>query len=152
MGQLHDAPAGAVFDSRRMERSVLHTFKPHAHAAAKARAALTASLDLFSDVLDEQRLDDLRLLTSELVSNSVRHGGSVPERPIRVRVSVMETAVRVSVVDSGPGFERSSGPARPGVDGGWGLFLVERLADRWGTDGDGSTTVWFELDRPQSAR
>lgn len=130
-----------------MERSFLHTFKPHARAAAKARAALAASMDLFSDVLDEQRLDDLRLLTSELVSNSVRHGSAVSEEPIKVKVSVLDTHVRVSVVDSGPGFHRSSRPSRPGVEGGWGLFLVERLADRWGTDGDGATTVWFELDR-----
>ena len=130
-----------------MERSILHSFKPHARAAAKARAALSASLDLFSDVLDEQRLDDLRLLTSELVSNSVKHGGSPRERPIRVRVSVTEKHVRVAVMDSGPGFEQPS-PVGPGVDGGWGLFLVDRIADRWGTDVDGSTTVWFELDRP----
>ena len=133
-----------------MERTFLHSFKPHARAAAKARAALTATLDIFGDVLDEQRLDDLRLLTSELVSNSVRHGRSIPEHPIRVKVSVMETHVRVSVVDSGPGFEASPESVKPGVDGGWGLFLVERLADRWGTDGDGATTVWFELDRGSS--
>jgi len=147
---MRDAPGWPLADSHTMERSFLHTFKPHAHAAAKARAALTASLDIFGDVLDEQRLDDMRLLTSELVSNSVRHGVSVPEHPIRVKVSVMDTAVRVSVVDSGPGFERSPDPAKPGVDGGWGLFLVERLADRWGTDGEGATTVWFELDRHTS--
>ncbi|HLW17439.1 MAG TPA: hypothetical protein VKV69_08795, partial [Actinomycetota bacterium] len=90
---MRDAPGCALVDSQAMERSFLHTFKPHARAAAKARAALTASLDLFSDVLDEQRLDDLRLLTSELVSNSVRHGASVPEHPIRVKVSVMDTKV-----------------------------------------------------------
>jgi hypothetical protein len=30
-------------------------------------------------------------------------------------------------------------------DGGWGLPLVEHLADRWGTF-QGSTHVWFELD------
>src|SRR5215813_7360787 len=104
MGQMRDAPDSRLVDSQTMERSILHTFKPHAHAAAKARAALSASMDLFSDVLDEQRLDDLRLLTSELVSNSVRHGSSVPEHPIRVKVSVMDTHVRVSVVDSGRGF------------------------------------------------
>jgi len=146
MGQLHDARDCSLADSRRMERTFLHTFKPHARAAAKARAALTASLDLFSDLLDEQRLDDMRLMTSELVSNSVRHGRSLAEHPIRVRVSVMDTHVRVTVVDAGPGFERPEDPG-PGVDGGWGLFLVDRLADRWGTDGDGSTSVWFELDR-----
>ena len=145
-----DAPGCSLADSQTMERSFLHSFKPHARAAAKARAALTASLDLFSDVLDEQRLDDLRLLTSELVSNSVRHGSAQREQPIRVRVSVMDTHVRVSVVDSGPGFEVPPDQVRPGIDGGWGLFLVERLADRWGTDGEGATTVWFELDRPQA--
>ena len=140
----------SLADSQTMERTFLHTFKPHARAAAKARAALTASLDLFSDVLDEQRLDDLRLLTSELVSNSVRHGGSLTEHPIKVRVSVMDTHVRVAVIDSGPGFDGSISE-HPGVDGGWGLFLVDRLADRWGTDGDGATTVWFELDRPAAS-
>ena len=137
----------SLADSQTMERTFLHTFKPHARAAAKARAALTASLDIFGDVLDEQRLDDLRLLTSELVSNSVRHGSSLDDHPIRVKVSVMDTHVRVTVIDSGAGFEVPSDPARPGIDGGWGLFLVERLADRWGTDGNGATTVWFELDR-----
>ena len=37
----------------------------------------------------------------------------------------------------------------PGTDdSGWGLFLVERLADRWGVSQDsGATRVWFELRR-----
>ena len=31
---------------------------------------------------------------------------------------------------------------------GWGLFLVERLADRWGAShAEGATKVWFELRR-----
>src|SRR5204863_7726881 len=119
-------------------------------AAGSARVPLQASLGLFSEARGEQRLSGLRLLTSERVANCVRHGGCVPERPIRVRVSVMDTHVRVSVVDSGPGFAVPEEPGLPGVDGGWGLFLVDRLADRWGTDGEGATTVWFELDRPTS--
>jgi anti-sigma regulatory factor (Ser/Thr protein kinase) len=151
MGQMPDAAGRSLSDSQTMERSFLHSFKPHARAAAKARAALTATLDIFGDVLDEQRLDDLRLLTSELVSNSVRHGSTLSEHPIRVKVSVMDTHVRVAVIDSGAGFELPSDSVRPGVDGGWGLFLVERIADRWGTDGDGATTVWFELDRPTAS-
>src|SRR5437899_2534504 len=110
MGQLRDAPAPPLADSQVMERRVLHSFRPHAGAAAKARAALDASLDLFSEVLDEQRLDDLRLLTSELVSNSVRHGGSQQADPIRVHVSVTDVAVRVAVVDYGPGFDVMSKP------------------------------------------
>ena len=133
-----------------MERRVLHSFRAHAGAAAKARAALDASLHLFSEVLDEQRLDDLRLLTSELVSNSVRHGGSKQADPIRVHVSVTDVAVRVAVVDYGPGFDVISKAIRPDDDGGWGLFLLDQLADRWGMDENGVTTVWFELDRGSS--
>jgi len=134
-----------------MERRVLHSFRPHARAAAKARAALDASLDLFSEVLDENRLDDLRLLTSELVSNSVRHGSPSKVAPIHVRVSVTAVTVRVAVVDSGPGFDAAEKAIRPDDDAGWGLFLLEQLADRWGMDRDGATTVWFELDRSPSA-
>jgi anti-sigma regulatory factor (Ser/Thr protein kinase) len=51
------------------------------------------------------------------------------------------------VTDHGPGFEPA--PARPGPDqvAGRGLFLVDALADRWGS-ADGGTRVWFEVDRP----
>ena len=151
MGRMRDAQAPRLADSQVMERRVLHSFRPHPRAAAKARAALEASLDLFSEVLDEQRLDDLRLLTSELVSNSVRHGGRSQEKPIRVQVSVTDVAVRVAVVDSGTGFDVTPKPIRADDDGGWGLFLLDRLADRWGMDEKGTTTVWFELDRASSS-
>lgn len=150
MGYLQDAKRCCLADSHAMERRVLHSFRPHARAAAKARAALDASLDLFSEVLDEERLDDLRLLTSELVSNSVRHAGQPKVAPIHVRVSVTSASVRVAVVDSGPGFDAAEKAVRPDDDAGWGLFLLEQLADRWGMDRDGATTVWFELDRSPS--
>ena len=65
---------------------------------------------------------------------------------IHVRVSVTSAAVRVSVVDSGPGFDPNPKAIRPDDDAGWGLFLLDRLADRWGMDKNGPTTVWFELD------
>jgi anti-sigma regulatory factor (Ser/Thr protein kinase) len=35
----------------------------------------------------------------------------------------------------------------PDEPGGFGLFLVGRLADRWGVETDGGTTVWFVLRR-----
>jgi anti-sigma regulatory factor (Ser/Thr protein kinase) len=53
------------------------------------------------------------------------------------------------VTDSGPGFEPEQPRPTPHVDrpGGWGLCLVDRLADRWGVDSGNRTAVWFELDR-----
>ena len=55
--------------------------------------------------------------------------------------------VRVEVTEHGPGF--AAAPARPEPDdtGSRGLYLVDALADRWGS-ADGGTRVWFEVDRP----
>jgi anti-sigma regulatory factor (Ser/Thr protein kinase) len=55
--------------------------------------------------------------------------------------------LRVEVTDPGPGFDPEMDEPTPGQAGGWGLFLTERLADRWGVDrADGLTTVWMEMD------
>ena len=49
------------------------------------------------------------------------------------------------VTDPGPGFEPK--PVTPSFyqTGGWGLYLVEQLSDRWGVIRGKATTVWFEL-------
>ena len=125
---------------------ITRSFEPQPAAAASARAALDASMDLFRPVLDPDRLDDLRLLVSELVTNSVRHGG--PQRtPIQLKIDVAKDSLHVQVTDSGHGFEASRKSGLPGDSGGWGLFLLNELADRWGILEDGTTQVWFELKR-----
>jgi len=92
-----------------------------------------------------------RLLVSELVTNSVRHGGSGADDAIGLEVVLSPSTLRVEVSDSGPGFQPA--PARPGPDdaGGRGLYLVDSLADRWGS-ADGGTRVWFEVDRQARER
>jgi anti-sigma regulatory factor (Ser/Thr protein kinase) len=37
----------------------------------------------------------------------------------------------------------------PGAESGWGLYLADRLASRWGTTPDG---YWFELSAGPRAR
>jgi hypothetical protein len=54
--------------------------------------------------------------------------------------------VRVEVVDQGAGFIPVARDRPVTEVGGWGLHLVETLADRWGVH-EGSTHVWFEIDR-----
>jgi anti-sigma regulatory factor (Ser/Thr protein kinase) len=126
---------------------ITRSFEPRPAAAASARAALDASMDLFRPVLGPDRIDDLRLLVSELVTNSVRHGG--PQRaPIQLKIDVTSDALHVLVTDTGQGFEASRRKTGlPGESGGWGLFLLNELADRWGIHEDGTTQVWFELKR-----
>jgi anti-sigma regulatory factor (Ser/Thr protein kinase) len=99
-----------------------------------------------------QALDDATLLTSELVTNAVRHAGHAEEEPIEVTVSVDERSLRVTVTDRGPGFDPDALDARSG-EGGWGLDLVRRLSSRWGVDRGGlGTDVWFEIDLAPPAK
>jgi anti-sigma regulatory factor (Ser/Thr protein kinase) len=96
-------------------------------------------------------LEDARLLTSELVTNSVRHAGLRAEDRIRVRAELSGTTLRVDVIDRARdgAADPVAGAIRPapGAESGWGLYLVDRLAARWGR---APGRYWFEL--PSAAR
>lgn len=97
-------------------------------------------------------LDDLRLLVSELVTNSVRHAGLSPGEAVHLRITSSRKLVRVEVADAGTGFSPQVREQRSATQvSGWGLYLVDRIADRWGVSGDGTTLVWFEIDRAPRA-
>ena len=94
----------------------------------------------------ERRIDDLRLLTSEIVTNALRHAGLKAEDSIALAVEASPDRVRVDVADPGPGFDPDSlEEPMPGQGAGLGLFLVKKLADRWGVRRNHLTHVWFEL-------
>jgi anti-sigma regulatory factor (Ser/Thr protein kinase) len=115
-------------------------------AAAAARRAL-GSLNGPLELLDAGVLADLRLLVTELIANAVRHSGIDERSPVTVEVTVASAHVRVEVVDEGEGFDPAAVPGPSGDErGGLGLFMVARLADRWGVARDGGTRVWFEID------
>jgi anti-sigma regulatory factor (Ser/Thr protein kinase) len=122
--------------------------KPGPQAAGEGRHAL----DRLDGPLGDERLGELRLLVTELVTNSVRHGAE-DDSWISLDVELDTSRVRVAVADRGPGFEVEQKPEpHPDRPGGWGLCLVDRLADRWGVESDGQTIVWFEIDSPEFAR
>jgi anti-sigma regulatory factor (Ser/Thr protein kinase) len=108
-------------------------------APSVARRALSR---LRGDI-DPPVMETMRLLVTELVSNSVKHSQS---DSVRLKVAVGRSGVLVEVTDQGPGFQHKPKSAHPARESGWGLFLVERLAHRWGVSREGSgTRVWFEL-------
>jgi anti-sigma regulatory factor (Ser/Thr protein kinase) len=112
----------------------------------RAPVAARHALDELSDELSPTVLDDARLLVTELVTNSVRHGeGDV----VRLILDVPQPdRVRCEVIDQGHGFLPIARAADSTDDGGWGLYLVEKLAETWGVR-EGSTHVWFELHAPE---
>jgi len=109
-------------------------------------AARRAMLQL-SGLVDDLVFDDIRLLVSELVTNGVRHTGQGPMGWVKLRIRWDRATVRVEVTDPGPGF----GEVRPPTiyqESGWGLYLVEQVASRWGVERAHGNTVWFEIDCP----
>jgi anti-sigma regulatory factor (Ser/Thr protein kinase) len=131
------------------ERALKLRLAGGSHAPAVARSALDSSLP--RGALDEAHAHTARLLVSEIVTNSVRHGGAGEEDWIALDVDISPGALRVEVTDHGAGF--TPAPVHPAPDdpGGRGLFLVEQMADRWG-HADAGTRVWFEVDRERGHR
>lgn len=121
-------------------------FRPDATAPAMGRRILEG----LGDGLEPSVLDDARLLLSELITNAIQHG--YLERGDRIAVTVRREAagVIVEVADPGDGIRPSQGD-RPASGSGWGLILLDRLADAWGVEPvpDGGTLAWFRLaERP----
>jgi len=116
-------------------------------AMAESASAARDALAPLGERLDEAQLETVRLLVTELITNSVKHGRTRDEA-VRVTVTLDPARVRVEVKDGGPGFEPPPPPSsRSDSTSGWGLYLVARLADRWGVETGDEGSVWFELDR-----
>lgn len=111
-------------------------------AARTARAAVDAACGGLPPLVRQE----LRLLVSELVTNSVRHGGAGAD-PVLLRFAVGARSVRVAVTDHGSGFAPRSNEPAPEAESGYGLYLLDQIADRWGTSNAGAMTIWFELRR-----
>ncbi|AZK96288.1 SpoIIE family protein phosphatase [Streptomyces tsukubensis] len=88
----------------------------------------------------EDLSDAVELLVSEVVTNAVRYA----ERPVTLRL-LRTDVLRCEVGDDSPQLPRQR-KARETDEGGRGLFLVNRLARRWGaTRLSSGKVVWFEL-------
>ena len=111
-------------------------------AAREARNALSE----LAPHVPARYFDDVRLLVTELVTNSLRHGALGAGDAIHLIVQLEPATLRVEVRDPGSGFDVPAPPQTPDLGAGWGLFLLGRIADRWGIRDRPSTCVWFEMD------
>lgn len=114
-------------------------------ASPDAGGALRRAVRSLDRWLGPQTAEDVELLVTELATNGVKHARTANGNRITLVARVEPGRLRIEVRDGGRGFEhtrRDRGLTEPG---GWGLMLVEDLADRWGIEGDPSTTVWFEM-------
>jgi len=107
---------------------------------SRVRHAVTAALGVWGVPADDQ--DVVTLLTSELVTNAIRHG----EPPVCLRAALEDSAVTVSVDDGSVLAPVPVDVTTWDASGGRGLHLVESLSDRWGVSLDGvGKRVWFQV-------
>jgi anti-sigma regulatory factor (Ser/Thr protein kinase) len=112
------------------------------------QSARRAIEEHFASEIDRAMLASVELLTTELVSNAVRHGGAGERQTVVLHLAVAPERLRVEVCDPGAGFE--PGRPTPYGEGGYGLFLVSEVSSRWGVSHEDGNCCWFELDRPGS--
>jgi anti-sigma regulatory factor (Ser/Thr protein kinase) len=118
---------------------IVRVLDPAPSAPGRARHSLIS----LSPTVSPEQLDELRLVVSELVTNSVLHAGLGESDSITLSVEVLSASVRVEVIDGGHGFDEASEHPLGGL--GWGLPIVDQLADRWGTERTSETRVWAEF-------
>ena len=113
----------------RFETDVPPEFAAVAHARCSASEVLRGWR--VSDLL----IEDIQLVVSELVANSIEHGCG----RVALRITEATGAVTIEVTDSSPAPAtiRSTQSDSPR---GRGLVIVEALAHCWGVSEDGCTT------------
>jgi anti-sigma regulatory factor (Ser/Thr protein kinase) len=114
-------------------------------ATTRAAGAARRTLEVLPLQGPVERVEELRLLVSEVVTNAVLHAGLSNDQAVDMLVEMAPGATRVEIQDRGRGFEPMT-PPRPRAVGGLGMVVVDQLSRRWGVAGAPHFGVWFELD------
>jgi anti-sigma regulatory factor (Ser/Thr protein kinase) len=86
---------------------------------------------------------DLSMCVSELVTNTIQHG-ELEDDEIELVVRRGKRVARAEVRTPQPDVAVASSPVA--TPSGWGMFIVDRVADRWGVDRSEGMAVWCEID------
>ena len=112
---------------------------------ASKEAPRRARRAIHDAVGDANRLDEILLATSELVSNAVRHTDLSPDETIKLEVTSRACDIRVSVAHRGAMFAHDQDGSAEGR--GYGLQIVDRIAEQWDVDQRGNQLeTWFEIE------
>lgn len=109
-------------------------------SAQRARSAI-APLGVHADA---SSFDDVRLLVSELVCDALATEPRTANSAITMEAEVVDGVTQVKARFDGLTLRLPATKPQP-AEPGWGVYLVQTLATRWGAQHDGGNTyVWFE--------
>lgn len=121
----------------------MHVCLPSDFRAARAARQSMRSLESY---VPEEKVQDVNLLVSELVTNSVKHASLLQDQAIEIDAKPTERGIKIEVSNPGRAELTNKIEQRAMAESGWGLLLVAKIASRWGMSTNGSTRVWFEID------
>jgi serine/threonine-protein kinase RsbW len=103
--------------------------------------------EVVGDRLSPERIKDLELMVSEVVTNAVRHAPALEGGVVKLRFQIEDHLLRTIVEDGGRNFRFESATFDSMVgEAHLGLQLIDHLSDSWGLSLDGKKAVWFEMD------
>ncbi len=142
-----DWGAGALMAPLERSQTVRRfRFRAQPQAVGAARRVLHEWEAHFDPVL----FYDLSLCVSELVTHSVQHGDHDTTDYLELAVRRRAGGVRAEISEPRLDVELTAAPSMTASD--WGMFIVDRVADRWGVDHDAGTLVWCEIDLAADGR
>jgi anti-sigma regulatory factor (Ser/Thr protein kinase) len=126
------------WESCATEHTVAVTFISDIAEVRRARRVVQAQLDAWGYGTE---VEAMTLAVSELVTNAVIHGRG----EVELTLTANDGTIRIEVADQGGGQPKLVPQGANIVSGGWGLHLVDALADQWGSVQNGvRTSVWME--------
>jgi len=134
-------------------RGQARTVRARWELATVTRIREAVALDLRAREVSEEVISEAELVTTELVTNSLRHAKPLSDRTVRIHWKARGDCVEVEVSDGGA--ETQPVPATRAVwaTSGRGLRIVRSLAHEWGVLRDEKqTTVWAALGGPSRRR
>jgi anti-sigma regulatory factor (Ser/Thr protein kinase) len=114
----------------------------------QAPAQARRLVDSLVDNVPAPVLDEVRLITSELVTNSYKHAGNPPGHRIEVTLQLRSDRLRLEVIDRSV-FDPTPESSTELREVKWGLVILDRIADRWGRISEGGIWAEFRLDSPK---
>jgi anti-sigma regulatory factor (Ser/Thr protein kinase) len=126
------------WESCATEHTVAVTFTSDIAEVRRARRVVQAQLEAWGYGTE---VEAMTLAVSELVTNAVIHGRG----DVELTLTANDGTIRIEVTDQGGGQPKLVPQGAHIVGAGWGLHLVDALADQWGSVRNGvSTSVWME--------
>jgi hypothetical protein len=123
------------------------TYRLHVDPS-RSMKAVTAEVSGLLEGMEEDQRRSSALLASELIAQVVGSSPGWNDQPIRLTIELSGGGVRIEA--DGPVAPAIQAPAQNGVVADdpladWGVFVVDRLADRWGLSGGANRTIWAEI-------